>query len=145
MEDVRVLLQLFVRRFGILHADCCGICCGQELSLTQSHILFEIKRQNNSSMQQVADALDMDLTTFSRQIKTLENKGLVIRTPDLDDRRVNLLSLTFDGKNIENQINIAMTQYIEKVFSQFTELEKSMIIGSIKLVNEALIKTGPCC
>ena len=47
--------------------------------MAQSHILFEIRRRGSPSMQQVAEELGMDVTTFSRQAKSLEGKGLIVR------------------------------------------------------------------
>ena len=60
MESVREELQLFVRRFGLLNASCCDECCGQQVSMVQSHILFEIRRRGSPSMQRVAEELGMD-------------------------------------------------------------------------------------
>lgn len=145
MENIRELLQIFVRRFGLLNADCCESCCGEAVSLGQSHILFEISRQKNSAMQQVAEELGMDITTFSRQIKTLEQKGLVSKRPDEEDRRINLLSLTPDGERVKSQIDLHMTRYIEQLFTHLTEFEREAIMRSIKLLNEALLKSGSCC
>src|SRR6266540_5327514 len=105
METVREKLQVFVRRFGLLNASCCEDCCGQEISLVQSHILFEIRRKGSPSIQQVADELGMDITTFSRQIKTLGGKKLIDRRMSPEDRRVSLLGLTTEGERVLTQID----------------------------------------
>ena len=39
MQSVREKLQIFVRRFGLLSASCCDECCGEQVSMVQSHIL----------------------------------------------------------------------------------------------------------
>ncbi len=65
METPRELFQIMTRRLGLLNKDCCSIG-GCDLSATQSHLLYEIDRSHNPSMQQVADALGTDITTFSR-------------------------------------------------------------------------------
>lgn len=145
MENIRELLQTFFRRFGLLNASCCESCCGEEVSLVQSHILFEIAKQKNPSMQQVAETLGIDITTFSRQIKTLESKGLVLKNPDPDDRRVNLLTLTPEGERVKEQIDLRMTRYLEQMLAQLTEFERETAIHSIKLLNRAIIKSGSCC
>src|SRR6266568_3189192 len=100
MESIREKLQIFVRRFGLLNASCCDECCGEQVSMVQSHILFEVRRRNNPPMQQVAEELGMDVTTFSRQVKTLESKGLIARQVSPDDRRVSLLGLTSAGQDV---------------------------------------------
>lgn len=145
MEDIRELFQIFVRRFGLLNASCCDCCCGEEVSLVQSHILYEINRRQNPSMQQVAEALGMDITTFSRQIKTLEQKGFVRKDPDPSDRRVSILSLTDEGRRAEKSIDDLMRDYIDKIFAQMTEFERDMVIKSIQLLNKTIVKSGSCC
>lgn len=145
MENTRELFQIFVRRFGLLNASCCDCCCGEELSVVQSHIIYEINRQINPSMRQVAEALGMDITTFSRQIKTLEKKGLVSKSPASEDRRVSILTLTQKGERMERQIDERMKAFIEKILAQMTDFERDMVIKSIQLLNKAVLKSGSCC
>ncbi|ADG81330.1 transcriptional regulator, MarR family [Thermincola ferriacetica] len=145
MESTRDLFQIFVRRFGLLNASCCDCCCGEEVSLVQSHILYEIRRQKSASMQQVANALGMDITTFSRQVKTLEKKGLVRKKPHPEDRRIYLLSLTTAGEELENRIDERMKAFIDNILSQFTEFERDMVVKSVQLLNKAILKAGACC
>lgn len=145
MEDTRELFQIFVRRFGLLNASCCECCCAEELSLVQSHILYEINRRQTPSMQQVAEALGMDITTFSRQIKTLEKRGLVQKDPDPNDRRVSILSLTIEGRRAEKSIDDRMRDFIGKILGQMTDFERDMVIKSIQLLNKAILKSGCCC
>lgn len=141
MESVRELIQILVRRFRLVIASSCERCCGEGVSLVQGNILFEIGRRENPAMQQVAEALGMDITTFSRQIKTLENKGLVKKSPDPDDRRVNILALTSEGKKAIDQIDLHMNQYLEQLFSSLTAFEQEAVIKAIKLLNKALLKS----
>ncbi|ATW23610.1 MarR family transcriptional regulator [Candidatus Formimonas warabiya] len=145
MEDVNELIHLFVRRYGLLNANCCESCCGQDVSLVQSHILYEIKRKKNPSMQSVADELGIDITTFSRQIKSLVTKGLIEKALDEEDKRVNVLSLTSEGERVSLLLRQYMEKHIERVFSFMTEFEKESVIHSLKLLTWALTKAGPCC
>lgn len=144
MISVREKLQMFVRRFGLLNAACCDECCGEQVSLAQSHILFEIRRKGAPSMQQVAEELGMDVTTFSRQAKGLEAKGLIVRTVSSDDRRVSILGLTAAGKDSLERIDSYMAARIELIFADMTPFERETVIRSLGLLNEALAKVG-CC
>lgn len=144
MESVREKLQIFVRRFGLLNASCCDECCGQQVSMVQSHILFEVRRLGNPSMQRVSEELRIDITTFSRQIKTMENKGLVARQVSTEDRRVSLLVLTTEGIRVLEQIDRFMAAKIEDIFSSLTEFERETVIRSLGLLNDAVAKTS-CC
>lgn len=140
MESVREKLQVFVRRFGLLNASCCEECCGEDVSLVQSHILFEIRRLGSPSMQQVADELGMDVTTFSRQVKTIEGKKLIIRRVSPEDRRVCLLGLTGEGERVLEQIDRYMAAKIDRIFSFMTPFERETVIRSLGLMNEAVAR-----
>lgn len=144
MESVREELQLFVRRFGLLNASCCDECCGQQVSMAQSHILFEIRRRGSPSMQRVAEELGMDVTTFSRQAKNLEGKGLIARQVAPEDRRVSLLGLTDEGTRVLEQIDRFMVDKLEQIFLSLTSFERETVVRSLGLLNEAVVKSG-CC
>ncbi len=142
MESVRENLRLFVRRFGLLNAACCDTCCGEQVSLVQCHILHEIRRTETPTIQQVANELGMDITTFSRQIKTLERKGLITRRTSPDDRRVSLLDLTDSGADIKEKIDLYMTAKIEQIYSTMTPFEREAVTRSLELLNTAVAKAG---
>ncbi|MGF9911484.1 MarR family winged helix-turn-helix transcriptional regulator [Paenibacillus ehimensis] len=144
MENVRELFQIMTRRFGLLNKNCCS-AGGCDISLIQSHILYEIDRQHKPSIQQVAEALGTDITTFSRQVQSLIKMNLVKKTPDPDDRRVSLLSLTTEGKYVAASIDQQMNAYLNEIFSHMNDFEQDTVIRSIKLLNEAMAKSGQCC
>lgn len=145
MNQFRDSMFNLARKFGVLNEQSCVNCCGKELSLVQSHILYEVNRQNQPSMQDVAGALSMDITTFSRQVKNLIDKNIVKKTPDPKDNRIHILSLTDKGKEIQNDIDKEANVYFEQVFSQLSEFEQDTIIRSIELLNMTMNKTEVCC
>ena len=46
----------------------------------------------------IADCTALDLSTISRHLRGLEDAGLLTRSPDPDDRRASLLSVTDEGR-----------------------------------------------
>jgi len=145
-NNLRGLFQMVVRRFGFLNDQCCENCCGHDVSTIQSHILYEVSRQTNPSMQDVAGALGLDITTFSRQVKTLVEKGLVKKTPHQNDHRVNILSLTDIGREIEYNINNEMNKYLNQILSHLSDYEKESVVRSISLLDDAMRKSeNNCC
>jgi len=143
-DNLRGLFQLLTRRFGLLNKNCCT--SGDiEISLVQSHILYEIYRQHQPSIQQIADTLGTDITTFSRQIQSLIKTGFVKKTPATEDRRISILSLTEEGEEVNKLIDKQMNDYIQEIFSQMNEFEKDIVIRSLKLLNDRMVKTSVCC
>ncbi|MEO3944867.1 MarR family winged helix-turn-helix transcriptional regulator [Gorillibacterium sp. CAU 1737] len=144
MENARELFQIMTRRFGLLNKFCCTEC-GCDISLVQSHILYEVNRQHHPSMQLIAGILGTDITTFSRQVQSLVKMNLMKKTPDPSDRRVYTLSLTERGACIAASIDKQMTDFLNDVFSTMSEEERDMVLRSIALMNEAMAKSDKCC
>ncbi|MGD8191424.1 MarR family winged helix-turn-helix transcriptional regulator [Brevibacillus ginsengisoli] len=144
MENIRDIMHTMTRRNGLLNKNCCSVD-GIDVSVAQSHILYEISRQHQPSIQQVAEALGMDVTTFSRQVQSLVENELVKKTPFPDDRRIQILALTEKGVKINAYIENLMNSYYADVFSQMTDFEKETVIRSLRLLNEAMGKTKQCC
>jgi len=144
MDNKREIFHVLTRRFGLLNKNCCSVG-GSDISTVQSHILYEIDKHNTPSMQQIADKLAMDITTFSRQIQTLVKMELVKKTPSSQDKRVTLLSLTAQGKFVATSIDHSMNVYLDEVFSHLNEFEKETVIRSLQLLNEAMSKSSVCC
>ncbi|GGG68769.1 MarR family winged helix-turn-helix transcriptional regulator [Paenibacillus radicis (ex Gao et al. 2016)] len=143
-SNPRELLQVTARRFGLLNKNCCTVG-DNEVSLIQSHILYEIDRQHEPSMQQIADSLGMDITTFSRQVQTLVKKNLVKKMALPEDRRVYILHLTEEGQFVTASIDHMMDDYLNEVFSFMNDFEKETVIRSLKLLNESMLKSKMCC
>ncbi|NME05522.1 MarR family winged helix-turn-helix transcriptional regulator [Psychrobacillus sp. BL-248-WT-3] len=144
MDNKRELFQILTRRFGLLNKNCCSVGSA-DISTIQSHILYEIDKHPDRSMQQIADILAVDITTFSRQIQTLIKMELVKKCPSPKDKRVYLLSLTTQGKFVATTIDQSMNDYLEEVFSHMNEFEKETVIRSIQLLNQAMAKSTVCC
>ncbi|MED4402455.1 MarR family winged helix-turn-helix transcriptional regulator [Metabacillus fastidiosus] len=144
MENLREIFQVMTRRFGFLNKNCCTVG-GYDISLIHSHILYEIDNQHNPSMQQVAETLGTDITTFSRQVQSLVKMNLVKKSPLPEDKRIFVLSLTTEGKFIATTIDEQMNMYLNEVFANMNEFERETVVRSIKLLNDAMVKTRYCC
>ena len=144
-EKLAVQVRLFARRMEVLNASGCDECCGEQVSPVQGHILFEIARVGMPSMQQVAEGLGVDITTFSRQVKGLVEKGLVERQPSVDDRRVTLLVLTSLGAESLARINGFMSSEISRILSGMTPFEQETVTRSLRLLNDVMVRGGLCC
>jgi DNA-binding MarR family transcriptional regulator len=110
--------------------------------MVQSHILFEIRRMGSPAMQQVSEELGMDITTFSRQVKSLEKKRLVARQVSAEDRRVNLLGLTVDGSAVLEKIDRYMADRLGRIFSRMSAFEQETVTRSLELLNDAVAKAA---
>ncbi len=141
-ENVREVLQLLVRRFGLLQKDSAQ-CCG--ISVIQSHILYEVSRRSRLSLNELSEALAVDTSTLSRQVQQLVESGLLDRTPDANDRRYVVLSLTDAGTRQTTTIASQMEEYIQHLFDHIPQGKQDQVLESLQIMNEAMVKSPNCC
>lgn len=144
MYDKRELFQTLFKRFGLMNRNCCE-ADGMEISMSQSQILYEIGKREAPSMQEIAETLGTDISTFSRQVQTLIKMELVKKTPSSADRRIYVLSLTGTGISAAQAIEEEMEAHLEEIFSHMNAFEQETVMRSLQLLNEAMAKSEACC
>ncbi|HWI07510.1 MAG TPA: MarR family winged helix-turn-helix transcriptional regulator [Solirubrobacteraceae bacterium] len=70
------------------------------VKVTQLPILVGLGSAGDLSVTTLADALALDRTTLTRNLKVLEDRGLVRTNLREDDARVRMVSLTLEGSRV---------------------------------------------
>ncbi|MEK5070178.1 MarR family winged helix-turn-helix transcriptional regulator [Sporosarcina sp. FSL K6-1508] len=133
MDKIIPIFHSLSKSMRTIHKSSCAT-----VSVVQSSILYEISLVTKPSMQAVAEAIGMDITTFSRQINTLEKKELVVRTPYEGDRRIYLLSLTEKGSKMMNSINEIIAAKMEMALASMNDFERETVLRSMYVLGEKL-------
>ncbi|MBD0382064.1 MarR family winged helix-turn-helix transcriptional regulator [Paenibacillus sedimenti] len=140
--DMREMLQLLVRKFGLLQKDgaqCCGI------SVIQSHIIYELMKHPKIALNDLAQILFTDTSTISRQIQQLVELKMVLRTPDPKDRRYVVLSLTPNGEEQHQAISKTMEDYVQGILQLIPEDKRDQVIESLGYLSQAMNQRENCC
>jgi len=140
--DARELLQTMARRFGLLQKDgaqCCGV------SVVQSHILYELSKRPNQSLNELSDKLFVDTSTLSRQVQQLVEREWIRRVPDPSDRRYVTLSLTDEGERQTERIGDTMEAYIQDVLLRVPEDKRAQALEGLRLLSDAMSQSPYCC
>lgn len=138
MEPLIEQLRILLRRLSLLNAS----CCGEQVSTAQCCMLREVRMRPGSSMQRVAEELGVDITTFSRQVKNMEAKGLLARRVSPGDRRVSLLELTPTGVTVLCNIDGYMAKRIVELFECMSNFERETVTRSLAFLNGAMAVIG---
>ena len=110
------------------------------INSTQLHLLFEISHHDDLNQEKISSRCNINKGAAARSIRKLEEKGLVTRKIDDDNRRQNKVSLTEKGqKTLDASIHYLKT-FEEEVFSgdiiEKSEMQKAlkdMVIRTIEL------------
>ena len=97
--------------------------------------LLSIDAVHGTPSTAIAPKMGMEATSLSRTLKTLDNKGLIVREPNPDDGRSVLLKLTTAGlekrdlsKSFVVKFNEQVTQNIDaKKLEAFREVSETII------------------
>jgi len=106
-----------------------------ETSMATGLALLSIDPVYGTPSTAIAPKMGMEATSLSRTLKTLENKGLILREPNPDDGRSILLKLTTAGlekrdlsKSFVLKFNERVAQHVDaKKLETFREVSETII------------------
>jgi DNA-binding MarR family transcriptional regulator len=78
-----------------------------------------VEETGGTRLSQLAQVLNLDLSTVSRHVKQLERAGLVARTGDKLDARASLLRVTAKGRRAVAAVNEAWRRFIAEVLADW--------------------------
>ncbi len=108
------------------------------ITATQLHLLFEISHQCNINQEKIASRCNINKGSVARSIKKLEDKGLIKREIDENNRRQNKISLTQFGEETLSEAIKILNQWEDEVILDKGYIEKELLQ---KILKEIAIKT----
>jgi DNA-binding MarR family transcriptional regulator len=116
---------------------------GVSLSETNLGALRLVQRQGPIAVSEVARRLEVDLSTASRQLRALEDQGLVTRTVDPADRRVARVTITAAGKRVLDRARaIALNDYAVAL-DDWSARDRAQLADLLDRFRLALLATEP--
>ncbi|WP_405308264.1 MarR family winged helix-turn-helix transcriptional regulator [Methanobrevibacter sp.] len=108
------------------------------INTTQLHLLFEIAHHTNINQEMIATRCNINKGAVARSIRKLEEKGLVKREIDKNNRRQNRLSLTKDGEDILIKACGVLRDWEDSVILDDGYIKKELLQ---KVLKEIAVKT----
>ena len=108
------------------------------INTTQLHLLFEIAHESNINQEMIAARCNINKGAVTRSIRKLEEKGLVKREIDKNNRRQNRLSLTKDGEDILIKACGVLRDWEDSVILDDGYIKKELLQ---KVLKEIAVKT----
>lgn len=116
---------------------------GLSLSETNLGTLRLVQRQGPIAVSEVARRLEVDLSNASRQLRALEDQGLVTRTVDPDDRRVARVALTTPGRRVLDRARaIALNDYAVAL-DDWSARDRAQLADLLDRFRSSLLATEP--
>jgi DNA-binding MarR family transcriptional regulator len=109
-RDAHRAWQLLMRFFFVQRGHLPSAADEFGLSPVQCHVLHLIEPGRPMAMRRLAETLSCDASNVTGLIDRLESRGLVLRRPSPDDRRVKVLDLTPTGSRLRAELLRRMTR-----------------------------------
>ena len=104
----------------------------------QGRILYALWQGEAISLRELADRTGLAATTLTSMIDRMESAGLVCRTPDKNDRRKTLLTLTEKSQSLYQDYLDVSDRMSEIFYSGFSEKEIRLCESMLARIQENL-------
>lgn len=94
---------------------------------TEWRVLFHLGMYGPLSAKDICERAKMHKTKISRAVRKLENRRILTRTTQKNDRRSEVLSLTPSGQATYLDLRGVAKEYEATMLSSFTDTEKEML------------------
>jgi DNA-binding MarR family transcriptional regulator len=105
-----------------------------DITVDQFRLLTHLWKQDGISQQQLAQLVRRDRASITRMADILEQQGIINRTSDKQDRRINLIFLTTKGKQLEPIASEAAQETLEISQKGFSNAERLVLNDLLKKV-----------
>lgn len=114
-----------------------------EITIEQWSVLYHLWKQDGQSQQQLCDATFRDKPSITRLVDNLEKLNLVKRIASKDDRRVNLIFLTKEAQDLQEQTMDVANQTLNEALQGVSEAGIEVAKKVLQMVYDNLANPGP--
>jgi DNA-binding MarR family transcriptional regulator len=127
-RDLRVVFSRLRRRLRSLAID-------DELTPSQTAVLTRLWKEGASSASALAGAEGVRPQSMATIVTALEQRGLIERTPDPEDGRRQIVSLTKDGKRRAESDREVREEWLTSAMQErYSERERRLILDALSLL-----------
>lgn len=124
MRSLRANAEREMADYGLGHPEQMVLMC-----------LYPDKTFNQDS---IARMLDVDKGAVARTMVKLEEKGLILRVQNPDNRRENLVSLAPGSKEVMGKMNASLKACADLAFQGFSKDEREQLLDNLLRISENL-------
>lgn len=96
---------------------------GKRPNMGAGRVISALSGKESISTSELMEMLDLRPSSMSELLSKMEEQGLIVRTASSEDKRVNLVSLTEEGKVLEEKISEERAARLAVFSACFTEDE----------------------
>ncbi len=116
-----------------------------EVTASQGYILMALPETDRITMNNLSIKMKLANSTMTRMVDQLVQKGMVLREPDPEDRRVVCIRITERGRDARDRLRDTLQTLFAQVIQDIPEEERASILNSLELLNRSILKMLKSC
>jgi len=142
VDDVSRALVLLVRGLKGLHAGVSS-SIGLRVELPGLAVLTLLEEHGRLRASTLAELLQLDLSSVSRQVGALEREGWVVRERDPADARAQLLQVTTAGLDVVLRVRTARTALLHQLLPGWSAQELQSFAAALRRFSRDIAPAVP--
>lgn len=134
VEAVRRFNRFYTKQIGLLQEG----LLRSPFSLSEARVIYELAHHEQATATHLAEELDLDLGYLSRLVSGFQDRGLVEKRTSEEDRRQQLISLTYEGQKAFAELNAASCQEIEQMLDQLSDPERERLLNAMEEIERLM-------
>lgn len=114
-----------------------------DITIEQWSVLYHLWKQDGLSQQQLCDATFRDKPSITRLVDNLEKLNLVKRVANKNDRRINMIYLTQQAQDLQEQTMELANQTLNEALEGVTNGQIEIAKEVLQKVYDNLAGSGP--
>lgn len=112
-------------------------CHARSISMSHLHLMTFLEAHGPLPMSRVAELLGSGLPTATGLVSRMEERALVSRAHDTEDRRVVTVSLTESGAAELRELNSSRRERIASALTHLDDEQRSQLLNSMRALRTA--------
>jgi DNA-binding MarR family transcriptional regulator len=132
--DLAAMLYPLVR---VLIAEEMPVLADHEVSMWGYSVLTALDETPVRTQAALAEAIGADKSRIIGTLDELQDAGLIERTPDPDDRRVRLLSITTQGRRVRRAVRKDIRLREERLLAKLPPRDREAFLRALRHLHDA--------
>ena len=121
----RALIDVLRRTFGRTFSRTTS--AGQRLDKSAYHLMARLQDSGAIRLSDLAALVELDISTISRQVRQIEDAGMISRRPDPDDGRAALVDLTEQGSTMLAEMRRDRHDLLSEAMAAWTHADRAQL------------------
>lgn len=118
-------------------------CHTRSISMTHLLLMTLLETHGSLPMSRVAELLGCGLPTATGIVSRMEERGLVLRHHDTEDRRVVTISLSEEGATEIRELQLSRRKRMATALNHLTDHEREQLLASVRALRAAFNRVNP--